>query len=349
MKKRIEYIDAMRGLTMLLVVYSHIVVFSYGGKYIANPYHFNNMLVLFRMPLFFFISGFILYKVGYLWNISNTCSFLLRKFRVQIIPTVVFGALFASFFLPSLSNALWDPHKGGYWFTVSLFEFFCIYTIQRLIFYYLCIPSWLRDLFLAVVAVALYVLAVPDFETHFKLDTEVAHLIGIKTFRYYIYFLFGIFVKKYFVRFQMLLDDGYVTGAMIVSFFGLTLYVFHNGAFSLVFWDELYKFVVALLGLTVMFAFFRKYQTVFSKDTKLGGVLQYVGTRTLDIYMLHYFFLPRGLRLLGDFFHAYKNPILEFFCSLMLAVLVVAMCLLVSNIIRISPVLGHYLFGVKNK
>lgn len=30
---RIEYIDAMRGFTMLLVVYSHVILFGYSGAY----------------------------------------------------------------------------------------------------------------------------------------------------------------------------------------------------------------------------------------------------------------------------------------------------------------------------
>ena len=74
--KRIEYIDAMRGFTMLLVVYSHILVFSYENTLIydlhagglnligageGNALTFNSLFVLFRMPLFFFISGFIIY------------------------------------------------------------------------------------------------------------------------------------------------------------------------------------------------------------------------------------------------------------------------------------------------
>lgn len=86
--KRIEYIDAMRGFTMLLVVYSHVLVFSYdnlivynlhnGGLSLnggVNPLTFNSLFVLFRMPLFFFISGFILYKKDYIWNISNSIFF----------------------------------------------------------------------------------------------------------------------------------------------------------------------------------------------------------------------------------------------------------------------------------
>lgn len=348
-KKRIEFIDALRGVTMLLVVYAHILLYTYGGRYAVNPYHFNNVLALFRMPLFFFVSGFILYKIGYLWNLRNSFGFLRKKFMVQVVPTVVFGSLYAVFFLPEPEEVIWDHFKGGYWFTLALFEFFFVYTVQRLVFYYCRIPSWLRDMILALGAVGLYVLSVPEFEQSLNMSEDGINLFGVYHFRYYIYFLFGVFVKKYYARFLQMLDNGYAMGCIILTFFLAMLYVKHNGFFEDVFLNELYRFVTAMCGLTVVFAFFRKNEAYVTLQTPLGKVLQYVGTRTLDIYLLHYFFLPRGMKEMGDFFSTHRGPSVEFFLSLLFASAVIAICLLVSNIIRLSPVLGHYLFGVKKK
>lgn len=114
----------MKGMTMLLVVYGHILYFGYGEKYFFNSWQFNNVLMLFRMPLFFFVSGFLLYKADFLWNFSNSWNFIKKKFRVQVIPTLFWGGLFGLFF----SRSLWDMccvyDKGGYWFTWALFEYF---------------------------------------------------------------------------------------------------------------------------------------------------------------------------------------------------------------------------------
>ena len=43
------------------------------------------------------------------------------------------------------------------------------------------------------------------------------------------------------------------------------------------------------------------------------------------------------------------NPTLEFAVSISLSILVTGICLVVSNVLRTSPILGlgHYLFGVK--
>jgi hypothetical protein len=72
-----------------------------------------------------------------------------------------------------------------------------------------------------------------------------------------------------------------------------------------------------------------------------------VGTRTLDIYLLHYFFLPRFLMPYADQLKAFDSHFVEFWVILGISLIVLLLSLLASYIIRLSPFLGHYLFGVK--
>jgi fucose 4-O-acetylase-like acetyltransferase len=77
----------------------------------------------------------------------------------------------------------------------------------------------------------------------------------------------------------------------------------------------------------------------------VGRSLQYVGVRTLDVYLLHYFFLPH-LPAVGAWFKANPhNFALEGTAALLVALLVVAFALLTSNILRVSPFLKKWLFG----
>ena len=62
------------------------------------------------------------------------------------------------------------------------------------------------------------------------------------------------------------------------------------------------------VSIMVIFAFFYKYQPSFSQDRKLGRVMQYVGKRTLDIYMIHYFLLPFRLDMMGQSDARYLSP-----------------------------------------
>ena len=95
------------------------------------------------------------------------------------------------------------------------------------------------------------------------------------------------------------------------------------------------------------FAFFRKYERTFSQEALIGRWLQYVGRRTLDVYLLHFFFLPKNLEWLGNYMMGNGSPTVELFISFTIAMMVVSLCLLMSNIIRLSPLLAHWILGVK--
>lgn len=360
--KRIEYIDAMRGFTMLLVVYSHILVFSYENTLIydlhagglnligageGNALTFNSLFVLFRMPLFFFISGFILYKNDYIWNIKNSMVFIGKKSKIQLIPTVVFMALYIFCFDLPIANSFLSSGKQGYWFTFSLFEYFCIYVLYRFICHKLGKENG-YDIPLIILALLIYFGSFPQAIQ--LIGIEQSKLIGIFSvpmLKYFLFFVFGTIVKKHFNNIQNILDNGYVTGAGISLFFVLTIYLLHNGYFTNVAFNHIVLIIIALLGVLIVFCFFRKYQLSFTSETKLGSILQYIGRRTLDIYLIHYFFLPQNLDMVGKFFADNVNPAIEFAVSLILALVIVALCLIISNVIRISPILGHYLFGSK--
>ena len=120
MSKRIGYIDAMRGFTMILVVYSHVCNFCLGDRSLA----FNDVLFLFRLPCFFFISGWLFQGT---WGKGTVWPIIKHKFMVQIVPTLIF-----LFFLspPPAYFHQFGAFKGGYWFTFALFYFFVIYMLM---------------------------------------------------------------------------------------------------------------------------------------------------------------------------------------------------------------------------
>ena len=99
---------------------------------------------------------------------------------------------------------------------------------------------------------------------------------------------------------------------------------------------------------------------IFSLINHISRCLKFIGTRTLDIYLLHYFFLPRFISHLTLFptdgrlpvaFHPspFTSHLSQFLIALPIALLVTAVCLAVSYVIRLSPFLAHYLFGVQKK
>ena len=91
--KRIEYVDALRGFTMYLVVYAHVVNFSFHMGDVAS---FNNILSNFFLSLFFFISGFFAFKIETELKWRKTIVYLRNKAVQLLIPTLVFGTLLRS-------------------------------------------------------------------------------------------------------------------------------------------------------------------------------------------------------------------------------------------------------------
>lgn len=63
---RIQYIDVLRGIAILLVLYSHSMVLMVSNTNLSN---LNHIFLQFRMPLFFFISGFFTYSKDYSFSL----------------------------------------------------------------------------------------------------------------------------------------------------------------------------------------------------------------------------------------------------------------------------------------
>ena len=343
-KKRIEWIDAMRGFTMLLVVYVHVGYFSFNIS--DDIFTFNRVLALFRMPLFFFISGFILYKAAAIWDGANAWAFLKKKFVVQIIPTMFFILVSAACFQMELENIFLNPGKGGYWFTYMLFVYFVIYVSLQGLMRLFKIQKY-ETAILIIIGIIINLLStrVERFLNH-----DFFNLLSIYNWNFYLYFTFGCLAKKYFDKFQKLLDSKYFIPFVQLSFLAACIYLAHYSYLNEVLrLRTVMQIYPALAGIVIVVAFFRKYEASFTQERWLGRCLQSVGRRTLDVYLLHYFFLPRGLnvdkyewgRVIAD------NPTPEFAVSISLSILVIGICLIVSNVLRTSPILGHYLFGVK--
>lgn len=87
--ERLTYIDCLRGFGMILVVYQHILVI--GLPEIGSSW-LNDIIITFRMPLFFFISGYVSYKHNILnWGIIKKQS--IKNYADNYCPPFLFSQL----------------------------------------------------------------------------------------------------------------------------------------------------------------------------------------------------------------------------------------------------------------
>lgn len=351
-KPRLEWLDALRGFTMILVVSNHVWGLGFG----LEPKVSSSMqfLVMFRMPLFFFVSGFLAYKVGLLWDFKTLRGLLAKKIRVQTIPTIVFfffgAAILGKEFWPTVENWLSLSTKGGYWFTIVLLYMFIVYYLFCYLESKLKVKSWIPITLFFILSLCLYETCyLPKyFSWAFgwkKAPNEFMNYSSInQLFLYMPFFLYGNIVRRYWDQAQRLMDAKwfYPILVCVVIFAALDSLKWH---FMRMTWAVLPLTLARFFLLTMVFMYFRHYHQYFTQRTIVGKSLQYIGRRTLDIYLIHFLFMP-NLPTVGSFFNAYRhNFVIDTTLSVFLALLVIGFSCITSNILRISPFFRKYLFG----
>ena len=351
-KVRLEWLDALRGFTMILVVANHV-----GAEAFEIPRGVSTslqFLVLFRMPLFFFVSGFLAYKASQVWNLATFGQLVGKKLRVQIIPTVVFFLLSAMI----LSKDMWAtipkwlhiPTKGGFWFTLVLLYMFLIYYVFAYIESKLKVKSWIPITLLFIVSLVCYETCyLPKYfswafgwrghPNDFMNDTSL-----IQVFQYFPFFIYGNIVHRYWGQAQKVMDSNwfYPIIVVVVIFAAMDTLKWHTLRMA---WAIIPLTLARFILLTMVVMYFRNYQQYFTKFSVIGASLQYIGRRTLDIYLIHYLFLP-DLPTIGAFFDKYRhNFVLDTLSTVVIALLVIGFCIITSNILRVSPFFRKWLFG----
>ena len=355
--ERLQWLDAMRGLTMILVVGYHVAQMSFGvNEKTSSSLPF---LVLFRMPLFFFVSGFLAYKADFLWTWSNALSLTWKKIKIQVLPTTVFLCAFIILRRPefwgAMEYALKSPTKMGYWFTWVLLHMFIIYyaacLLQRIMSHKTNGVNGTSGSSHVVIWV-LFGLSLMAYETlylpsisYYK-EPFFRYSSLVKTINFLPFFLLGNLAHRYWNKVQKVaISSCFFLLLTIVAFISCAdIFRWH---FCKAEWVNLPRTIAIFSLLSMVVIFFQNYQEWFTREHVVGRSLQYIGVRTLDIYLLHYILLPK-IPQVGVWLNANRpNFVLEIVMSFSMALVVIAFCLLISQILRVSPLFRQYLFGRK--
>lgn len=345
-KQRIQYIDSLRGFAILLVVIHHVYLYSFN----THPvFSINTIFLTFRMPLFFFLSGYLFYKPERFSEKGAYNSFLKQKIKIQIIPTIIFGTLFALMMDISALNMLFHQTKHGYWFTFVLFVYFFFFSTTS--FFCRKHSSCSEHRLLLIIALSAFIISTPSCLSdlnnyHFKNKyfDWCSSLLSFNKWWYYIYFVFGALIKKYNFQINNIRGTKMIMFLLILDVL-LQIIRYYYGPISLYCLYGIVDLILGFLGIIIIVLLFSGNEKAISKDNAVGRFLQYIGVRTLDIYLLHYFFIPRNLQQIGAWFTNNCNPILELTTEFIISIVIILFCLVASNIIRCSDRLAVLLFG----
>lgn len=320
---RILEIDALRGLAMILVIYSHLTIF-------LQPYYsaLNQVFITFRMPLFFFISGYFAYKAAYTKDVLKKRS--INRLLRQLYPTVILFILFCHIFYSSdpIQESLLDIHKHGYWFTLVSVEMFFITAPLLFIFYKKDIP----DLYKAFILISVSLIFMVGYLFAKKLqnpaiDTILNLFSGVFLARYLFFFALGMVAKMYDEKFSSIVSKGYFPILALVLF---AIFIYYP-------LPDPMTYHTAIAGLLFLFSIFK---LMGRRQARILKPLAIIGGATLEIYLLHYFVISTALNL-GSLTWLAKtaNTVYEFPCLFIIAVGVAIIPLLVvrgMKILRIN-------------
>ena len=260
-KKRIEYIDLMKGICITMVILLHCGFFE-GKLALINEY-----LKLFRMPLYFFLSGLFFKTYG------GFSSFTIKKINNLVLPYLFFSLLYLIYFTISSHNNIdyssWkyyffgfiEPYNYPLWFLRSLF-------ISYILYYILCklIPNPTQRIISSFI-ISIFIWHIAPF---FKgMNNILAEWIFIR-----LNALTSLFVLPYIAVAELFKNKGLLSLSLspsknlilfcISSFFLITMHTEKFGLFSADYGDNLFRlYISSFSGIFAIYFLSRIFKRVY--------------------------------------------------------------------------------------
>lgn len=334
---RIGHIDAMRGFIMLMVVLGHVLYFSFGTGFDTVT---GGVMYLLTMPCFFFISGYVCYKSPERQTARFFLSRVWQKAVTLLLPAVVFFCVYAVVFGLDIRQELTAAGMGRYWFTVALFNMLAVNYV--LLFLSGRVGEWLQDVSMAALLVGslLFSLFVKPWHNPSLLVVE-----AYRTLFHIQFFAFGYLCRRHNAAILRLCRNGLFTAAVIIVFTASA--IVQQWPSGVPQWlDWLTVSTARYSGMLTVFAFFLSKETFFAGLSVMSRSLRFIGRRTLDIYLLHYFFLP-VLTAYSMWVLPSGEVLKQLAVGGAITVAVVAVSLLTGAVLRTSPLLARCVLGNK--
>lgn len=340
--QRVDYIDALKGFLIISVVMCHVAGFCIGIQ--DEHSSFLPLLFEFRNPPFFFISGMFAYKNDAVWNGNYCYNNIKRKFISIAWPTILFLAALlyvhpsynGHSFLHGNLKDIWF-----HWFTLSLFVYFVFYSIIEILLSSLRNKRLKSIILLSCGAITYLLFSIQSIYNNLPLTDSIKLLLGMEHWGFFFFFILGVLARKHYDRFAKLINNNSFIAICIFVFFIFNLFCqpLKNNYFNL------FRIITYITGIILVFTFFKTYPP----KGGLNRIMTFIGKRTLDIYLIHYFFLPLALYENTSIFRNTPMPIIEFTITFSISLVIIAMSLLVSYIIRLSPISAYIVLGTKIK
>lgn len=311
MVQRFRYIDRLKGLAILFVILGHYVIYVLHQKDIVLE-----LIGSFHMPLFMFLSGLVIAEIP-------QSSKLFRKIIALIMPFGAVGFLYTIFIGESYVNFLSSAFKFGYWYLYVLAIFYLLVQLLRL-----------TNSGVGRIVISLLIYVVVHF-VNGHIPKDVNELLSFWVIRqYWPFFIIGYFFRFYSIVKWLKEHNWAYTVAIPLYVAGFFFYLKGNGHLF---------YPVALFFIVFIVSFFVLRE---DSDSFFERQLSFIGKKTLDIYIYHFFIINiTHLDVLGKWFADTGNYFFEVLLGAIYSVLVAYICIGFGNIVRKSDIFKMIIYG----
>ena len=327
---RINYLDALKCLGILLVIEGHVWDFGMGVETYESLS--GLMLYSFNMPIFFFVSGFLAYKVQH-GLAKDLTKRIWQKFLFLVVPALVFF-VFRRLQVHGNPFDLLTNGAGGYWFTITLWECFLIYYLVMLLFP----KSKMQD----VTLISLSLAGVAFLSVVGEWGPKLLDLNRLT--KYFQFFAMGILAMKYRNSYERIMHNNMLKALSLLGFFAI-LFTVNYDVWPGAIFHLLRDIILRYLGTFIVVSWFVCHSEKFDGDTKINRVILDIGKKSLAIYLLQYFFIP-------DFksyttWLAGMDGFTVHVISFAYTVVIVSICYVFISLLSNSTLIKKYVLGQK--
>lgn len=272
------------------------------------------------MPLLFFVSGFLFFKPG-TQVIGNVRTQLVRRAKRLLIPYIVTGWL-----------VLLLKGYFGYWF------FYILLILNLIILIELYVEESLHLRIGHECIGHLIVFATLVFCTkqlsQYTLPSEISHLVGLPN--YYLAFIFGYMTHKCKEIERLILNH-------VFSFICLLVYI------GLMILTSYYGITCKLNIFIPVFVIAFLYGSFLNYKTFFGGGLTYIGKHSMEIYVLHLFFVM-PFKDVGSYIITIKDLpqslTLQITYAIVISSIAIVLSVVSANLLKSNKYLSKLMFGI---
>lgn len=300
----------------------------------ADNMRIYDWLTVFQMPLFFFLSGIVVKPREY--SIKEVVQKLYKKTRQLLVPFFLFGTIFTLFIHQGFCDFVTPIMKQGYWYLLVLFEVYIVYYLFNFInpLYKDRRFSPFVDLIFICFLYSMLQLLNKGIDLNSACWQNYLSLIQVK--RYAPFFFTAIIIRKYNVV-DAIFNNKYVLSvslliAVVTEF--LKFYSFNIPVIG--YW---LPWIYIALSISVIM----KLESIDNKTTQL---LSFIGTRTLDIYVLHFFIIRSiSLAFLLPIFDNCNYLTLELLIIGPVSILIAVISVYIGRVIRANKIIESFIFS----